>query len=357
MKIGIITCHDVFNYGSSLQAYALSHQLKEMGAEVKLIDYKPDYQFRLIDFMEVDSPRWQTALWRRWLYRFRLVPTRISLFPKYFRYRRFNRQYLPLTEKRYHTESALHGLQGYDGFICGSDQIWASVKNKCGEDGAFFLSFAEKEKKIAYAASFGAAEISPAGEQCVRRYLPAFDAIGVREASGVALLRNLGISAQQVIDPVFLPERELWEHMVRPLKKLPEKYILAYGYDSSTDLNAVAGTMSDLPVISLGSKAYSGYGPETFLYMVRNASLVVTSSFHAVAFSLLFETPFVAVKTGNVQLFERLNSILQLTGLEEQLWEPGKQVPLTVDFAPVRERLSEARMNALAFLKESLYGS
>ena len=355
MKTGIITCHDVFNYGSSLQAYALSRKLQELGTEVRIIDYKPEYIYRLINFMEVDSPKWKTSLWRRWAYRLMLFPTRLSQLPKYRCYRKFNRDYLPLTPKRYKTEASLADLEGYDAFVCGSDQIWSSVKNKCGEDGAFFLSFAREEKKIAYAASFGAAEISAAGEACVRNYLPAFDAIGVREASGVSLLEKLGISSRQVVDPVFLMEKAVWEEMAAPPKNLPERYMLTYGYDSSMDLDAFAAGYGDLPLVSLRDKAYGRYGPREFLHMIQNAQLVVTSSFHAVAFCLIFETPFIAVKTGNEQLFERLGSVLKLTGLEDRIWEEGKDFPREMDFSGARAALAQARTKSLRFLKESLY--
>ena len=46
MRIRIITCHDVYNAGASLQAYALMQYLKDCGHEVKIIDYKPDYLSR-----------------------------------------------------------------------------------------------------------------------------------------------------------------------------------------------------------------------------------------------------------------------------------------------------------------------
>lgn len=357
MKTGIITCHDVFNYGSSLQAYALSQQLKELGTAVSIIDYKPDYMYRLMNFMEVDSPKWRTSLWRRWVYRLRLFPVHLAQLPKYRRYRKFNRTYLPLTSKHYKTESSLSALEGYDAFVCGSDQIWASIKNKCGEDGAFFLSFGKNARKIAYAASFGASEISEAGEQCVTKYLPSFDAIGVRESSGVSLLQRYGISAQQVVDPVFLMEKAVWERMAKAPKELPENYILTYGYDSSMDLNTLAAEQGHLPLVSLQEKAYGCYGPEEFLYMIKNARLVVTSSFHAIAFCLIFETPFIAVQTGNVQLFERLSSVLELTGLSGRIWQAGKAYSSQVDFTGARAALAKTRGESLRFLKEALYGT
>lgn len=358
MKAGILTCHDVFNYGSSLQALALTEKLRALGADVRIIDYKPDYMYRLLDFMAVDSPKWQSALWRRWAYRLRLLPTHLSRIPKFLRYRRFNRRYLPLTKKRYTRPEELKDLTGFDAFICGSDQIWASVKNKCGEDGAFFLSFADNEKKIAYAASFGAAEISEKGEECVKKYLPGFDAIGVRETSGVEILGKYGISARQVLDPVFLMEREYWDGLAKPPRGVPESYVLSYGYDSAVDLDALAAQQGGAAVVSLnGGSRFGEYGPEEFLYLIKNARLVVTSSFHAVAFCLLFETPFLAVQTGNAALFERLESILALTGLEDRIWQAGKPLPGTVDFSWAAERLAKARRESEDFLREALHGS
>ena len=147
MKVGILTCHDVFNPGSSLQAYALSRYIAEHGAEVHIIDYKPDYMYRLIDLMSVESTKWQKSILHRWAYRIRLFPYKLSLMPKFFRYRMFNRKYLPLTRRQYRTIDDLKKINDYDVLVCGSDQIWASVKNQCGEDPAFYLGFASGPQK------------------------------------------------------------------------------------------------------------------------------------------------------------------------------------------------------------------
>ena len=39
-KIGLITIHDTFNYGSLLQTYALYKAIESLGVEIELIDYK-----------------------------------------------------------------------------------------------------------------------------------------------------------------------------------------------------------------------------------------------------------------------------------------------------------------------------
>ena len=363
MKVGIMTCHDVFNAGSSLQAYALSRYIAEHGAEVQIINYKPEYMYRLIDLLKVESERWQKSILHRWAYRIRLLPYKLSLLPKYCRYRAFNRRYLPLTRRQYHTIEELKKISSFDALVCGSDQIWSSVQNQCGEDPAFYLDFAPNAKKIAYAASFGATTISEQGSRCLADYLPEFSAISVREKSGLHILKTHGFQARQVVDPVFLMDRSFWEsHCTAPDRTLCN-YVLVYGYDNSIDLGELGAKYAaenGLQLISLmhGNK-YALYGPEHFLWLIRNAQMVITSSFHAISFSLIFETPFAAVQTGNKALFERILSILELTGLQGRLW--NGECPIDrlspADYDHCRSALAAAREESRKFLLGALYGS
>ena len=363
MKAGIITCHDVFNPGSSLQAFALSHFLAEQNVDTEIIDYKPDYMYRLIDFIKVDSIKWQKSFIHRWAYRIRVFPYNFSLLPKYFRYRKFNRKHLPLTHQQYHTLADLQSIGNYDALICGSDQIWASVKNQCGEDPAFYLDFAPNAKKIAYAASFGAAGISKTGSKYLEEYLPAFSAISVREKSGLQILKDHGFSGQLVLDPVFLMGKAFWESFCIAPSNKPDDYVLVYGYDNNVNL-AELGTKyaakKGLQLINLhpGNK-FSLCGPETFLWLIKNAKMVITSSFHAVAFSTIFETPFTAIPTGNIELYERVLNILDLTGLQGRQWNKDCDIDLlpAPDFYQSRNMLEKARENSKEFLLGALYGS
>lgn len=363
MKVGIMTCHDVFNAGSSLQAYALCRVVAEHGADVEIIDYKPKYMYRLIDFMAVESPKWQKTIIHRWVYRLRLLPYRLSLLPKYFRYRWFNRKYLPLSRNTYHTLEELRKINTYDALICGSDQIWATVKNRCGEDPAFYLDFCSNAKKVAYAASFGAESISKKGALCLEENLPNFAAISVREKTGLQILKEHGFCGQHVLDPVFLLEREDWEaHCIAP-NKAPDNYVLVYGYDNNVDLEVLGAKYASengLRLVSLkpGSE-YALGDPENFLWLIKNAKMVITSSFHATAFSTIFETPFTAVQTGNKALFERVSNILEQFGLQGRIWD-GKcdiqKIP-PVNYKQCRKIMALAREVSLGFLLGALYGS
>ena len=44
MRIGIITFHAAFNYGSMLQAYALQTFLEKKGHQVEIINFRPEIQ-------------------------------------------------------------------------------------------------------------------------------------------------------------------------------------------------------------------------------------------------------------------------------------------------------------------------
>lgn len=64
MKIKTITCHDVYNFGASLQAYALAAYLKECNHDVQIIDYKPEYLSRHYSLTAVTNPRFNRPILR-----------------------------------------------------------------------------------------------------------------------------------------------------------------------------------------------------------------------------------------------------------------------------------------------------
>lgn len=349
-EIGIITCHDVYNFGATLQAFALSRYITEHYRKCHIINYVPDYLYHLIDFMAVDAPKWQTSLWRRWLYRFRVLPYNFSLIPKYCAFKKFLRNYLCLTKKYTSYSALVKDAPYFDAYICGSDQIWNSIAYPCGEDPAYYLAFAgDKAKKLSYAASFGAKEISQTGSDLIDRYLPGFTALSVREKAGGEILCAHGLDSVTILDPVFLLSPEEWR--TRKVKlSLPEKYILVYGYDNSPDMEMAISDFSeelDSKVIYL-HQDYRGAGPKEFLTLIDNAELVVTSSFHAVAFSVILHTQFVAVKTKNKALFERILNILEICGLQDRVYGSKYE---SIDFDIVDRRLQPEIEKAKEYLR------
>lgn len=360
MKVGIITTHDVYNFGSSLQAYATQRFLDEHGIEAKIIDYVPSNLYKLIDFFEVDAPRWNTNMWRKNIYRLRMVPYRISFLPKYLKYKNFNNKFLKLT-RRCKTINDLKNLEEYDAYICGSDQIWNPIHTPCGLDPAYYLAFApEGKKRVSYAASFGGSQINEAGERNIKEFLPLMHNVSVREQSGVSILNDLGIKSQLVLDPVFLLNKTAWGKLKHLKYQLPEKYVLVYGYDNKYDLKDIVEKCGykDITIVDLLDAKYKNLGPREFISLVEDAEFIVTSSFHCIAFSIILHKNFIAVKTGNEDLFERLSNIMSITGQEDRIYNENRNTSELgeIDYEAVDARLEPYIERSKKYLIESITG-
>ncbi len=326
MKINTITCHNVYNHGASLQAYALSHYLSSLGHEVEIIDYMPKY-LRPYAFSAVNNPRFDRPIVRT-AYCVAKLPFRVCE-RRFSRRRRsfnaFTKEFLPTTKKRYHALEELKKTPPVaDLYIAGSDQIWNPVF-KNGKDGAFFLDFVPTGKKRAsYAASFAVDEVSETDKAFMKPLLSRFDKISVREESGVNILSDMGISGVRVLDPVFLLPKEHWKELaIAPIEK---KYLLVYDFDSSPEVSATAKRLASersLKIYSMfpldgADKVCSGYGPREFLGALINADCVISSSFHATAFSIMFGIDFY-VFNRKEKINTRMADMLARYGMTERL--------------------------------------
>ena len=232
MKIKTITCHEVYNYGASLQEYALLYFLNQLGYQAEAIHYKPDYLSRHFYLWAVNNPKFNIPIIKQ-LYLLVKLPNRLKILPRTKAFDRFHEKYIPTGTVKYTTnEELINNLPDADVFICGSDQIWNSFFQN-GKDPAFYLNFVpDEKKKIAYAASFAIDLLEEAVKPLVRKNVSRLDFIGVRETSGVRILNELGIAkAVQVLDPVFLLEKEHWKSEF--IHMIDEKYVFVYDFDSN----------------------------------------------------------------------------------------------------------------------------
>lgn len=326
MKIKTITCHDVYNLGASLQAYALSVYLTDCGHDVQIINYKPVYlqHYRLtgVPNPAYDKPflreAYQIAKFPGRLYE-RLTSRRKKAFDV------FTEQYLPVTKQMYVScEDLRRNIPEADVYIAGSDQIWNPVF-KNGHDPSFFLQFVSAEKKkIAYAASFAVDVLSAEDQMRMKSWLRQFEAISVRESSGLKLLENMGLQGTQVVDPVFLLGAEQWEKVA--LKPTQTDYILVYDFDKSILIKKLAlklARKTGMKIVSVfpmedADLVWSDMGPREFLGAVQNAELVLSNSFHASAFSLIFHKEFYVVNRQE-KINTRMRDLLESLGLSERL--------------------------------------
>lgn len=367
MKIGTLTFHFAHNYGAMLQAYALVKKLIMMGYDAKIIDYRLPYIYnnhekfsflRFVNFYEQCGNSKIVAFlkaiknWRK----------NLSKTPKWYRFEDFLNNTLPKTERLFNIES-INNL-GLDVVICGSDQIWNDTLTGSLVPLYFGDGLNRSIKKISYAASNGHNFIPDKCWDAFVKYESNLSACSVREEGLSKFLLCRGIANIQVLDPIFLLDREEWNKIAMQPKE--KDYVLTYSFDESPDFfntaEAIARRLKKkLIVFCFGKKnlpeniqQYYIGGPKEFLGYFNNASFVVTNSFHGTAFSILYKKQFVCMPPRLRP--ERLESVLDLFHLNDRMLKAGDKIKhlSDIDFVRVDRILAEKRQLASNYLLKNL---
>lgn len=369
MKIKTVTCHDVYNYGASLQAFALQHFLEKAGHDVQIIDYKPDYigfHYKYNSFVHPASgfKRYtDKSKIIHFLYCFgRYVWYFFSLRRKWA-FEEFTKEYLHLTKTYKSFEEVEKSLDDTNTYIVGSDQVWNSTTMLNGLDPVFYLQFVPKQKrKISYAASFGANMWNKEKHQQITEWLKYLDAISVREAVGVELLRKENIESVHVCDPVFLLPVEEWCSILNIVSK-EEKYVLVYNLTAINEkllFDAIkTAKKKRLKLYSVSpmkihqaDRCFKSVSPQKFVELIFGAEYVFTNSFHATAFSLISNRQFFTYNYHSKSNSSRMESILRDMGLlsrfniesiEDALHNP-------IDYSIVNKKIDTIRRNGQDWL-------
>lgn len=360
MKICTITCHDVYNVGASLQAYALQAYLKSLGHDVKIIDYKPDYLSKHYRLDIVGNPKYDKPLLRQ-AYLLAKLPGRLHQLPRKRAFDDFTAKHLTLT-KRYASNDELKAdPPEADVYLAGSDQIWNPLFPN-GKDPAFYLDFVRQGVRASYAASFAVDEFPQELRKVTAQYLQRLDHIAVRESSGLGVLETLGITgAVTVLDPVFLLDREQWEAMAETPAECKKPYLLVYDFDNSAAIRKLAERLAaehgwaiysifDLPY---AERCFSLCGPEAFLGLIRGAAFVLSNSFHATAFSVIFRREFAVVERTE-KINTRMRDLTALLGLSDHMVSADAEPALSTDWAAAASRLSGEITRSKAYLDKVL---
>lgn len=366
-KVGIITQHRVVNYGSVLQTYALQEKVKELGYSCEVIDYYPERftPIGMLKRIKDKSERFKKSLIARTLARIIIIPSYIIRFKMFFK---FINSHFDMTEKTYKTEEELNKANfDYDVFCTGSDQVWNYGWNERIEY-PYFLQFApDSSKKISYAASFGKSELDPQEISETTRLLKRYDAISLRELSGVNIVENLGIkNSVNVLDPTLLLTGKEWRKLSSN-KYSEDKYILIYNLNRNPKIDKYAEELSketglkvrylsyQLHEFYKNGKMFCNPKVEDFLALIDGASYIITDSFHATAFSLNFNKEFVIVYPERFST--RLQSILEILDLTDRVAKNEKDMSIInnkIDYNRVNELLNTERKKSLDWLSSAL---
>ncbi|MCD7864664.1 MAG: polysaccharide pyruvyl transferase family protein [Clostridiales bacterium] len=325
MKIKTITCHDVYNVGAALQAYALQKYLIDCGHEVEIIDYKPDYLSRHYNLRSVDNSRYDVPVIRE-AYLVAKLPKRLKArkSERKKNFDIFRTDCLHLT-RRYSSFDELQRTPPLaDIYLAGSDQIWNPLLQN-GRDPSFYLAFAPREKvRASYAASFATEQITDEDKLQMKPMLAELDAVSVREKSGIGILEEMGIRGTEVCDPVFLLSPSVWEKTAQPQGF--KGIVFMYDFDDSGFVQSAAKKIADDQGKNIVSFFPTGIeatiadymGPREFLGTLLEADVIVSNSFHATAFAIMFHKEFFVINRKE-NLNTRMRDLLATMGLEDRL--------------------------------------
>lgn len=366
MLIKTITCHEVYNHGATLQAYALMRYLTKQGHDVEIINYKPPYLSRHYQLSAVNHPAWDKNIMMRAIYLIAKFPGRLLSLKRKRNFDRFTEKYLQITPMKYASNEQLkENLPIADRYICGSDQIWNCLFAN-GKDPAFYLDFVPKNKrKISYAASFATEQIPEESIDFVKKKINNLDCISVRESSGIKILESLDIhSGTQVVDPVFLLDPIEWDELCK--EQINEKYLLIYDFDKNDLIMKIAIQIAkerDLKIYSINNyqcnyadKNFPFAGPDIFLSLIKNAQFVISNSFHATAFSIIFSKEFLVVNRRE-KINTRMEDLLGSLGLKGIL--VGAEMDKTcsnssINYSSVNKKMNALILNSKEFLSKTI---
>lgn len=374
MRIAVLSLPLVDNYGGILQAYALQKILEEMGHEVVFLDMDRIVKLPLL------------TRWRH--YTIKLMKNIIFNAHETIKWdREYNkeievkRKYTYLFLQKYIKRIELHrsyselGKNSFDAIVVGSDQVWRPRFFWHAPLVDAYLAFAKEwdVKRISYAASFGTDEWEYTSKQTIEccRLLKRFNAVSVRESSAVLLCKQqLGVDAQHVLDPTMLFDAEYYIALFKQANTpISEGDLMCYILDSSEQkcelIDFVSETLSLNPFyvdfkyeISVDYQKEKVKSPvEEWLRGFYDAKFVVTDSFHACVFSILFKKPFV-VYGNKYRGMARFHSLLSMFGLEDRLVttldEASAIISRPINWDGVYTRLTEWRKRSKDFLIKNL---
>lgn len=376
VKVATLTFHVAHNYGAMLQAYALEKAINRLGYDCCVLDYR----FPYID-------RWNGIRTRKdlcKLHGYALGTMKyVSRCAKGYykkanarearkKFNSFMHNEMKLSRKIYETADSLSEGQDYDVIVLGSDQIWnPDLTGGVAKEfyGCFFDT--KSTKVISYAASSGTDILDRRVETEIPEFLSRLDAIGVREEGLTDYIKTKhNLHAQTVIDPVFLLSKQEWNCLANKSRvRKKEPYLLIYAFQTSDYVYRIAKRIAEqrgLKLISIcyekkddlsGVTQLTDCGPLDFVSYIKNADYICTTSFHGMAFSIIFEKNFYCV--GHPLYAQRNKDLLNSLGLEARMLFEGQQADVftDIDYGQPRIKLASKIDNSVQFLKKTIHSA
>lgn len=384
-ELALITCYFQHNYGSQLQALATEMMCRRMGLDyetIRIDGLRPEinrakYKYFLSRITDIQTVKDKFATVKKvW------AKTTNKQYAKNLAIRdgffdRFAEEQFHLS-KTYTSKKELgECAREYSAFIVGSDQLW--LPSNIAAD-YYTLSYVPDDvKKIAYATSFGVANLPRKQAESARKFLPRFDSIMVREQSGQRLVKELtGKDVPIVCDPTMMFNADEWNELLPTSRRIKENYILCYFLGDNPWQRKWAKQLAEktgnkivqLPNLDNYIKSDEGFAdyplydvdPLDFVALVRDAEYVLTDSFHCTVFSAIFSRQFYTFRRyaddGTASTNSRLYSLLGALGMKDRLVLKNDGVAdaltWTPDFVIIQKHILELRSRSTGLIKQAL---
>lgn len=369
--IGLFSPYRVDNYGTKLQAYAVQNYINGYDT-TEIISYIPSISEKII-----------SKVWRIILYKYSDKKYKVDfrdIDKELIKQRKkaingFNSRYRIRTVRGRRKLKLL--AREYSAVVCGSDQIWNPLNIA---KRTMMLEFVPDDiKKISFSPSFGIDYIPKIFAQMYKHRLSRFEYLSVREKSGVSIVRNLGIEqVKHLVDPTILLPKDTWVRLSNTSKmKMDRPYIFCYFLGTLSlgrDVAKEIKTLTNIDIVNLPHfKTYVEYddglgdidlynvSPEDFLQLIREASYVITDSFHCMVFSIVFQKNFIAInrheETEGANTNSRIDSLLETFCLTRRKIKTVSDCKImlseSIDYRETIKVLEEKKKEAKAFFDKA----
>lgn len=361
MKVAILTLCTNNNYGNRLQNYALQKFLSIYIETVDTIWFEKNHYLP-----ELPTWNWKLILkcilrWKNAYIDFKYNYVKECI--REYNIKKFSNKYIKI---KYDYKIRNNLNEEYDYFIVGSDQVWNPHYEQYYNEK--FLKFADKKKRISYAASFGVTDIDNIKTKKIfQNNLIEMKNISVREVAGAKLIEKLiGIKVEVVVDPTILLSKEEWQKIeMVPEWYNGEKYILTYFLGNPSPIIKSIAKKNNWKIYNLMDKNdFDLYTSrvEEFVYLIDHAQLVATDSFHACVFSILMNTPFLVVnrqQKGVADMISRIDTLMELFGYQDRYIVNGEcnlsdEKILNMDFSNVKAIQEREIERSTVYMKKAL---
>ena len=368
MKVGLITYHSAYNFGSVLQAYATESVLNQLGCETVVLNYRIPFQKKFYGLLGYGE-----GIIKAPIKKLLMLPQLSKRIIRKNKYEKFISK-MNLSKEINCPYEFNNTFKDFDLFVSGSDQIWNLHSNEFINSGKeymdpYLLSFTNK-RKVSYASSI--VNMTDDELLSIKDKLEKFDYISCREQLAVERLNQIITKkASKVIDPTLLLSSENWGKLAQP-NKIEKNYILYYSLKGYRYIRKDLIKLSNLSekygmqVIALTPLApvvhqknvinFTDAGPVDFLTLIKNASLVVTDSYHGMLFSINFRKEFYYLKNVPGANFVRTDDVLSLLDLNSRIIKDVNLINIDnkVNYGYTDQKLPVLREESINYLKNAI---